>query len=114
MALVLLSHWLFWVQSGKFLVTDPFLGERYIYQRVDIDEETLKSVAEGTGGLYFRAEGVNGLQTIYDTIDDLEKTEVTMKTFSSYRELYGWFLIPAFALVALQLVLANTRFLRVP
>jgi Ca-activated chloride channel family protein len=100
--------------KAPFLVRDPFLGERYIYQRVDIDENTLKEVADQTGGLYFRAEDVKGLQKIYETIDSMEKTEVKMKTFSSYRELYFWFLVPAFILLALQMVLANTRFLRVP
>lgn len=100
--------------KAPFLVQDPFLGQRYIYQQVDIDEKTLREIADRTGGLYFRAEDLQGLQRIYETIDGLEKTEVKMKTFSSYRDLYAWILVPASFLLGLQLILAHTRFLRIP
>lgn len=100
--------------KAPFLVKDPFFGERYIYQRVDIDETTLRRIAEETGGLYFRAEDTDGLKKIYDTIDDLEKTKVKMKTFAEYRDLYPYFLIPALAGLVLLILLSHTRFLRVP
>jgi Ca-activated chloride channel homolog len=97
-----------------FLINDPIFGQRYIYQQVDIDELTLKEIAKETGGLYFRAQDLEGLQKIYATIDKLEKTKVKMKTFADYNELYIYLLLPAFGLLALWIVLVNTRYLRIP
>ena len=68
------------------------------YIRNEIDEETLKAIAKQTGGQYFRATNTEGLKEIYSTINALERTEVEIKVFTQYRELYGWLLIPALAL----------------
>ena len=68
------------------------------YIRNEIDEETLKAIAKQTGGQYFRATNTEGLKEIYSTINDLERTEVEIKVFTQYRELYGWLFIPALAL----------------
>ena len=100
--------------EAPFLVNDPFFGERYVYQRVDMDEDTLKEIARRAGGMYFRAEDTAGLEKIYDTIDQLEKTEVKVERFTENRELYPFFLLPAFVLLGLWVVLTNTRFLRIP
>ncbi len=99
---------------APYRVTDPVFGERYVYKQVNIDEATLKAVAEKTDGLYFRAENTEALATIYDRIDALEKTEVEVKTFSEFNDLYPYCLLPAFGLLTLWAVLANTRFLRIP
>ena len=66
--------------------------------RNEIDDETLKAIAKQTGGQYFRATNTEGLKEIYSTINALERTEVEIKVFTQYRELYGWLLIPALAL----------------
>ncbi len=100
--------------EAPFLVRHPVLGERYVYQKVDMDEKTLKTIADKTGGLYFRAEDSEGLKKIYDTIDKLEKTEAKVKSFAEYKELYPWFLLPAFVILGLWSILVNTRFLSVP
>lgn len=97
-----------------FLIHDPVFGDQYIYQHVDIDENALKDIARKTGGLYFRAEDTKGLNRIYDTIDRLEKTDVKVKTFDNYKELYQYFLIPALVLLGIWIILSNTRFLSVP
>ena len=68
------------------------------YIRNEIDEETLKAIAKQTGGQYFRATNTEGLKEIYSTINALERTEVEIKVFTQYRELYGWLFIPALAL----------------
>ena len=65
------------------------------YIRNEIDEETLKSIAERTDGKYFRATNISGLEQVYATIDELERTEVEIKEYTRYKELFGWFLIPA-------------------
>lgn len=100
--------------KAPYLIKHPTLGERYIYQQVDIDETTLKAIARQTGGIYFRAEDTEGLQKIYDTIDALEKTEVNIKTYVDYREYYSTLLIPAFVIFGIWMILSNTRFLRIP
>lgn len=102
--------------NGKapFKIKNAFFGERYVYQQVKIDEKTLKSIADKTGGLYFRAENTAGLEQIYETIDKLEKTEVKVKTFAEYKEFYLYILIPALMLLILAVLLENTRYLRIP
>ena len=97
-----------------FLVKHPLLGERYVYRRVDIDEDALKMIAGKTGGSYFRAADTQGLENVYATIDQMERTEVKTKTYAEYRELYIYLLFPAIAFLALWCLLDNTRFLRVP
>ena len=65
------------------------------YIRNEIDEATLKSIAERTDGQYFRATNIAGLELVYETIDALERTEIEIKEYTRYKELFGWFLIPA-------------------
>ncbi len=68
------------------------------YIRNEIDEETLQSIAKRTDGKYFRATNVSGLQDVYNTINELEKTEIEVREYTRYKELFGWFLIPAMIL----------------
>ena len=65
------------------------------YIRNEIDEKSLKSIAKKTGGQYFRATNSDALEKIYSKIDELERTEVEIKIYTQYKELFGWFLIPA-------------------
>lgn len=100
--------------KAPFLVRHPLWGERYVYQQVDIDEDALRQISKKTRAVYFRAENIEGLREIYDSIDRLEKTEVKVKTYAEYRELYFYFLTTAFMILAMWVVLSNTRFLRLP
>ena len=63
---------------------------------------------------FYRATNRRELQRIYNEIDRLEKSEVKLRRFTTYRPLFQWPLLAAFGLLALELVLANTRFRRVP
>jgi Ca-activated chloride channel family protein len=89
-----------------------FFGERIVHQRVDLDEKTLKKVAQMGGGKYFRASDSERLSEIYDIIDRAEKTEVKVKEFFHFRELYAWFLVPALVFLAIEIFL-RTTFLRI-
>ena len=100
--------------KAPFLIRHPLLGERYVYQQVDFDEDTLKFISKETNGIYFRAKDSKSLQKIYDTIDELEKTKVKVKTFAEYREIYIYLLAPSFLILVIWVILSNTRFLRVP
>jgi Ca-activated chloride channel family protein len=97
-----------------FLVQHPIYGERTVYQRVDIDEKALQRIAQQTEGQYFRAEDLESLESIYTTIDSLEKTKVKIKRFAEYREYYPYLLMPAFFCLGLWILLSNTRYLSIP
>ena len=83
-------------------------------QEVDLDEATLEAIAEATGARYFRATNSEALQRIYELIDQLEKTEVKVKEFTDYEELYAAALWPALLLLFLELVLRATWLRRLP
>lgn len=59
---------------------------RYALQKVEIDEPLLKSIAEITGGQYFRATDNEKLEAIYEEINKLEKTEVEEFKYHRYEE----------------------------
>ena len=63
---------------------------------------------------FYRATNRRELQRIYNEIDRLEKTEIKLRRFTTYRPLYQWPVLAAFGLFVLETVLANTRFRRVP
>jgi Ca-activated chloride channel family protein len=92
----------------------PFPDGRVEYRDSEIDEETLRRIADITGGLYFRAEDGEGLQEIYDTINELERSQVEVRTFTRYRELAVWFILPAALILALEILLRRTIFRTIP
>ena len=89
-------------------------GTQIVHRQVDLDEATLKKIAAIGGGKYFRATDTAGLEEIYDIIDHAEKTEVKVKEFFNYRELYPYFLIPALILLGLEILLKTTVLRTVP
>lgn len=91
-----------------------FFGTRIIHQRVDLDEETLKEVARIGRGKYYRASDTEALSEIYDIIDQEEKTEVMVKEFFHFRELYQYFLIPALILLLFEVFLTTTILRGIP
>jgi Ca-activated chloride channel family protein len=95
-------------------IVDSFFGQRVVYESVEIDEETLRRIAETTGGQYFRAEDSGALEAIYDQIDQLEKTEIEMHSYMEYNERFRWFVIPALILLLAEIVLLGTRFRKLP
>ena len=99
--------------EAPFLV-DSFFGKQYIYQKVDLDEKTLKEIARVTDGKYFRATNTKALEKIYQQIDEMEKTEVKIKEYMEYEELFKYFLIPGLCLLLLEVLFANTRLRKIP
>lgn len=83
------------------------------YVPVNIDEETLRAIADETGGKYFRATDTKSLELIYDEIDQLEKSKVETQQFVDYRELavqsvrFGGYQVPALLMIALWLLAAR-------
>jgi len=60
------------------------------------------------GGRYFRAADSKELSEIYDIIDQEEKTEIKVKEFFHFQELYYYFLVPALVLLSLEIFLKST------
>jgi Ca-activated chloride channel family protein len=89
-------------------VDDPVFGRRLISVEVDIDENTLRKIAEITHGQYFRATDTKELVAIYDQIDKLEKSKVESETYVEYTERYAWLILPAVGLLMLELGLGET------
>lgn len=83
------------------------------YVPVNIDEKTLRAIAEETGGKYFRATDTKSLELIYDEIDQLEKSKVETQQFVDYRELavqpirWGGYEVPALLVLAMGLLAAR-------
>jgi len=91
---------------------NTFFGTRIIHQDVDLDENTLRKVAQIGEGRYFRAADSEELSQVYDIIDKQEKTEVKVKEFFHFRELYLYFLIPGLILLLLEII-SRATFLRI-
>ena len=99
---------------APYPVDDPIFGRRYINVENEIDEESLREIAEITGGKYYRAKNEEGLHEVYAEISDLEKTKIKTKQYMNYRELYLYFLSIGFGFVLLESVLSQTRFRKIP
>lgn len=80
----------------------------------EIDEATLKRIAEKSKAGFFRARDMKTLEEVYDRINQLEKTEIEMKQFTRFEEKAGGWLIAALILLALEKVLTLSRFGRLP
>jgi Ca-activated chloride channel family protein len=107
-------------------VQDPF-GRTFIQQMpVSIDEDTLRAIAEASGGEYFRASDVASLADVYARIDRLERTEIEQRRYKDYLEmavepstLRSWLRLPALVpmvlgLLALEILCAQTRWRTIP
>ena len=71
-------------------------------------------IAARTGGQYFRAQDLSTLREVFDTINELEKSEIIVHEYSRYRELYGYCLLPAVVLLLGSVLLGSTRLRRMP
>ena len=91
-------------------------GQKVGYQDepVDVDEETLQQIAQMTGGKYYRADTTEHFQHIYQDIDKLEKTEMEIKKYSQFRELFPWCVAGGLAVLLLEIALGQTLLRRLP
>jgi Ca-activated chloride channel family protein len=76
--------------------------------KVEIDEQMMKTIANKTGGKYFRATSNEKLASIYHEINKLETTEIEELKFYDYDEKFRPFVILAGLLLLLEIGLRNT------
>ena len=74
------------------------------------DEQTMVSMAESTGGRFYRAYDMKNLQGVYKEIDQLEKTEVETESTKTYGELFLYCLYVTVALLSLEFFLKTRRY----
>jgi Ca-activated chloride channel family protein len=106
------------VGSGRetLMPSAPLGGGRYRFKptRGTVDDELLGYIAETTNGRYFRARDTEELASIYDYIDELEKTEIETTVFKRYEEQFARFLLIGFALLLIETALRYTVLKTVP
>ena len=77
------------IGADEMIVRD-FFGSRRVNPSADLDEKTLKEIADKTGGRYFRARDTQELEQIYGLLDELEPVEKDQKYFRPKRALFYW------------------------
>ncbi|MEA5001512.1 MAG: VWA domain-containing protein [Endomicrobiaceae bacterium] len=99
-------------EGAYYQVMDPVSGMKLVkVEEQDLDEGTLTSISEMTGGQYFRANNTKMLINIIKEIDKLEKTEIQSLNFTSYEEVFDKFVWCLLCLLLLKILLENV-FLR--
>lgn len=90
------------------------LGARMQEMEVKIDEVLLQSIADKTGGKYFRATNNKSLEAIYGEIDEMEKTIMEVRHYTQRTDEYFPYALAALVLLLLEVVLRNTLFRTIP
>ncbi len=84
--------------EAPFLARDVFGRAVIARARVELDEDLLRRIAEGTGGQYFNVTDPKGLDRAMGAINKLEKTSINTELFNQYDEHFVLWLVPGLAL----------------
>lgn len=87
------------------VIMPSLLGPQIISGEYELDEETLKQIAQETHGLYFRAKNPEELISVYEQLNKMEPRMGESETFRPKTPLYYWPLGLAFGLVLTQMLL---------
>ncbi|MBE6203656.1 MAG: VWA domain-containing protein [Rikenellaceae bacterium] len=100
--------------EAPYPAQDYFGNYQLVMVPVEIDEALLRDMAEKTGGKYFRATDEEALESIYDEINDLEKSEVQVTEYYHHDELYERWLVYALLLLAAEFIVRRLILNRLP
>lgn len=89
-------------------------GTTLVNQMVDYDEAALRELADTTGGQYFNAKNMEGLEKVYEQINQLEVRSEKTETYIEYEEWFLLLLTPAVVLFVIYELLIATFYLRIP
>jgi Ca-activated chloride channel family protein len=95
-------------------LTDALGNILYENQRVEFNEAGLREVAKIADGKFFRATDTQSLEQIYNDIDKLEKSTVSVKKYQQYRDLFPLCLMSGCGLLLAQLILSQTVWKKLP
>jgi len=90
------------------------MGMQYQQMQSEFDEKSLQEISAMTGGQYFRATDNSKLRSIYQEIDQLEKTKISVREYSKKNEQFFVFALLAFLLMLSEVLLRNTVLRRIP
>jgi Ca-activated chloride channel family protein len=90
------------------------MGVRVMPMKVEIDEKILTQIAQLTGGKYFRATNNKALKEIYQEIDQMEKTKMSVQEYSKKYEEYALFAMIGLAFFLMELLLRYTLLKNIP
>lgn len=93
---------------------DMFGNITYVMADVEIDEELLRDIASKTSGQYFRANDNEALRSIYQQINELEKSKVQVTNYTSYEEHFAYWLLLSLLLLAAEFIIARIVLNRLP
>ena len=100
--------------QAPFPVDDPILGRHYVWVASEVDEATLKEVADETGGRYFRATSGELLSQVYREIGALEPSRVETRSYTQWAEMGPAALWLGALLLCLELTAGLTLLSRYP
>ena len=100
--------------KAPYPATDMFGNPTIVMADVEIDEQMLTSIAEQTGGQYFRAVDKQKLVAIYDQINTLEKSKVEVSHRTILHEEYLKYALAALAALVLEFVMKYLVLKRIP
>jgi len=95
-------------------IDDPNYGRRMVQIHSDLNEDELLNISSESNGKYFRAQTEGALKSIFKEIDSMEKTDIKVKEFVDYKELYWPFLFAAALLILSELTLSKTFYRTLP
>jgi Ca-activated chloride channel family protein len=95
--------------TAPYPVQTPF-GTQIQQVKVEIDEKLLTTIANSTGGKYFRANNNQKLDEIYQEIDKLERSKIEVTEFRRLHEEFYPLVAWALALLLLEFLLRKTIF----
>lgn len=99
---------------AKFPTRDVFGRRVYTTIPVDIDDASLKKIAEIGEGKFYRAKDTETLQQVYKEINELETSKVATKQFHHIKDYFMWALYAGLLFLCLEILLAHTRLRRAP
>lgn len=98
--------------ADEMIVNDGFFGSRRVNPSADLDEPTMRAIADETGGRYFRARNLEELGEIHNELNRLEPVESEQEMYRPIKDLFYWPLAIALLLSlawAIQYVIANQQ-----
>lgn len=95
--------------TAPYPVQTPF-GTQMQQMKVEIDEKLLTTIANSTGGKYFRATNNQKLDEIYAEIDKLERSKIEVTEFRRLHEEFYPLVAWVLALLLLEFLLRKTIF----
>jgi len=93
--------------GADVMLQQSLFGSRRINPSSELDEQTLTKLAQQTGGKYFRAKDSQGMEQIYQLLDELEPVEQDQQQMRPLTALFYWPLALALLLSFCYLLIIN-------